>query len=62
MVVMLKDRVRCAGEAPDAVGIVVKSGRSAAAPARTASFVWGLGVAAAPSLPFGRWKTAHAAS
>ena len=41
-----------------AVGIVVRTDRAADERPRTVAFVWGQAVHAAPSLPFGRWKSA----
>ena len=46
------------GPASDAVGIVVQSGSREERPPRTVAFVWGVRVLPAPSLPFGRWKSA----
>jgi hypothetical protein len=58
---MIKSPPRPPAEAPAAVGIVVRDAppRGTASPA--VRFVWGAGVAAAPSLPFGRWKPAAGA-
>lgn len=42
----------------DAVGIVVHSGMHEERPPRAVAFVWGVRVLPAPSLPFGRWKSA----
>lgn len=46
----------------DVVGIVVSSGRLRGGEPRTIAFVWGGEVRPAPSLPFGRWKTAARAA
>jgi hypothetical protein len=56
IVVMDKKNSRNVADVADAMGIVVKNGRPAQARPRTAAFVWGAGVFAPPSLPYGRWK------
>jgi hypothetical protein len=58
---LIKDQIRSAIDAPDAIGIVVKNPQPKVLPSRAAAFVWGAGVFSAPSLPFGRWKTASSA-
>jgi hypothetical protein len=55
---MIKDQFRCVTAAPGAVGIVVRNAPTPTSPSRAAAFVWGTRSTPAPSLPFGRWKTA----
>lgn len=52
------DRGERAAQAEGAVGIVVQTGWPQDARPRAVAFVWGGEVRPAPSLPFGRWKTA----
>jgi len=64
--VKMRDEDSSAGDTPaedmtTAVGIVVQDGTAADSRPHLA-FVWGPEVRPAPSLPFGRWKTAARAA
>ena len=52
------DREDAPAEVRDAMGIVVQDGTPGRTRPRAVAFVWGPEVSPAPSLPFGRWKTA----
>ncbi len=52
------DREGASAEALDSAGIVVQDGTPGRTRPRAVAFVWGPEVSPAPSLPFGRWKTA----
>jgi hypothetical protein len=48
----------CCGGARDPMGTVVQDAAFGRRRPRAVAFVWGPEVSPAPSLPFGRWKTA----
>jgi hypothetical protein len=52
----------CCGEARDPMRTLVQDAAPGRRRPRAVAFVWGPEVSPAPSLPFGRWKTAAVAA